>query len=338
MALMLLGIESTAHTFGVSVVEAEGNEGRILSDVKEVYKAKPGSGIEPGEAAQHHAAVAPGLLARALRAAGTSVKDLAAVAYSAGPGLGPCLRVGATVARALGLYYRKPLVPVHHAIGHIELGCLLTGARNPIVLLVTGGHTAILLFSSGRWRIFGQTLDITVGKLFDQFGREVGLSRPELAGFGGPSIEAQAGRSSAYHELPYSVKGNDVSFSGLLTEALRLWRGGVPLEEVCFSLQETAFAMLAEVVERALAFTGLRELLLVGGVAANERLRAMMQGVARRYSASCYAIPAQYAGDCGAQIAWAGALALASGMKVKPEEAFVRQAWRIDRVAVPWRG
>jgi N6-L-threonylcarbamoyladenine synthase len=335
MALIALGIESTAHTFGVGLVDVHG--AKILSDEKDIYRAKPGSGIEPAEAAQHHASVAANVLKRALNAAGTSMGEVALVTYSAGPGLGPCLRVGAAIARALSMYHGKPLVPVHHAVGHIELGCMLTGAKDPIVLLVTGGHTAILICSQARWRIFGQTLDITVGKLLDQFGRSTGLTKPELAGFGGPVIELYAKRAKRYRELPYSVKGNDVSFSGLLTEALKQYRQGVKLEEICYSLQETAFAMLAEVVERALAFTGRKELLLVGGVAANERLRAMMRAVSRRYSATFFAVPPNYAGDCGAQIAWTGGRLYLAGYSVKPERAFIRQSWRIDRVTVGWR-
>ena len=93
------------------------------------------------------------------------------IAYAGGPGLGPCLRVGAVVARSLSSYYDIPIYPVTHAIGHIELGKLLTGAKNPLVLLVSGGHTMILAFSSGRWRVFGETLDITLGQLLDLFGR-----------------------------------------------------------------------------------------------------------------------------------------------------------------------
>src|SRR3972149_9053935 len=146
--MLCMGIESTAHTFGVSVVSSEG---KVLSDVKDAYKAPPGSGIHPREASRHHAEVAPKLVSEALGVAKIKPKEIDAVAYSAGPGLGPCLRVGATVARAFASYHQKPLVPVNLAIGQIELGCLLSGARDPIVLLVSGGHTMIVAFHSGRW-------------------------------------------------------------------------------------------------------------------------------------------------------------------------------------------
>jgi N6-L-threonylcarbamoyladenine synthase len=337
--MLIFGIESTAHTFGASVVEIspEGYEGRILSDVKDVYRAPEGYGIHPREASRHHVECAARVVRDALESSRVTMNELAAIAYSMGPGLGPCLRVGATVARALAVHFNLPLVPVNHAIGHIELGCLLTGARDPIVLLVSGGHTAITAFAGGRWRIFGETLDMSIGQLLDQFGRETGLTVPEQAGFGGPRIEEYALRSNNYIPLPYTVKGNDVSFSGILTSAKRLYREGARLEDLCYSLQETAYAMLAEVVERALAFTGRRELLLVGGVAANRRLRSMLDEVVGRHNATSYLVPVAYSGDCGAQIAWTGGLAFRAGVRVRVEASFVRQSWRMDRVPIPWR-
>ena len=118
------------------------------------------------------------MLKQCLDEAKIKINDLDMIAYAGGPGLGPCLRVGAVVARSLSSYYDIPIYPVNHAIGHIELGKLLTGAKNPLVLLVSGGHTMILAFSAGRWRVFGETLDITLGQLLDQFGRSLGFASP----------------------------------------------------------------------------------------------------------------------------------------------------------------
>lgn len=115
--LCVLGIESTAHTFSASVVtEKDG----LLSDVKDVYLPQEGSGIHPTEAANHHTVVAAKVIQEALTASGRTAASLDAVAYAMGPGLGPCLRVGAVSARALSLALDRPLVPVNHAIGHIE--------------------------------------------------------------------------------------------------------------------------------------------------------------------------------------------------------------------------
>jgi N6-L-threonylcarbamoyladenine synthase len=329
MRRYILGIESTAHTFSVSVVSSEGE---ILSNAKSVYKPPEGSGIHPFEASQNHLSVAPEVLTEALDRSGVSLGELSAVSYSMGPGLGPCLRVGAVVARTLASSLKVPLVPVNHAVGHIELGCLLTGSKDPVVLLVSGGHTMVLAYSSRRWRVLGESLDLTLGQLLDQFGRHHGLSSPC-----GRAIEDAASKSSNYLRLPYSVKGNDVSFSGLLTASKLLLDGGSSFSDVSYSIQETAFAMVTEVTERALAFTGKKEVMTVGGVAANRRLNAMMTEMAGRHSASVAMTPVEYSGDCGAQIAWTGWLAHKCHIKVPLSESRVLQSWRLDRVDIPWR-
>src|SRR5919197_387432 len=213
--MLCLGVESTAHTFGCSIVDSKGN---VLSDERDIYKAPEGSGIHPREASRHHMEVSSTVFRQSLRSAGVPINDVDIIGYSAGPGLGPCLRVGAVVARAVAGFHKKPLVPVNHALGHLELGAALTGASDPLVLLVSGGHTMILAFSQGRWRVFGETLDITVGQLIDQFGRALGFASPC-----GGRIEQLAVRSAGrYTPLPYIFKGNDVSFSGLLTAAIKL--------------------------------------------------------------------------------------------------------------------
>ncbi|MEM3084362.1 MAG: KEOPS complex N(6)-L-threonylcarbamoyladenine synthase Kae1 [Nitrososphaerales archaeon] len=329
--MLCLGIESTAHTFSCSIVERSKDKGTILSDIRSVYKAPEGSGIHPREASRHHAEQSSVVLRDAVIAAKTKFDDIDAIAYSAGPGLGPCLRVGAVVARCLAQYHKKPLVPVNHAVGHLELGMLLTGAKDPLVLLVSGGHSMILALSDKRWRVFGETLDITIGQLLDQFGRDAGFASPC-----GARIEELALKSNTYLQLPYTVKGNDVSYSGLLTAAKKSAKNH-RLEDVCFSLQETAFAMLSEATERALAFCNKKELLVVGGVAANKRLASMLRDVCKRQRTKFFVTPISYAGDCGAQIAWTGALEFNAGIRTNVEEAFVRQSWRLDTVDIIWR-
>lgn len=323
--MFCLGIESTAHTFSCSVVNEEG----ILSDVRSIYKAEEGKGIHPREAAKHHVDNSRDVLIKALKDAKVSIKDIDVIAYAKGPGLGPCLRVGAVVARALSAYHNKPLVPVNHAIGHLELGMMLTKADDPLALLISGGHCMILALNNNRWRVFGETLDITLGQLLDQFGRTAGFASPC-----GAVIEKLAKRSNNYLKLPYVVKGNDVSYSGLLTAAKKLLNNR--LEDVCYSLQETAFAMLAETAERALAFSDKKELLVVGGVAANQRLAYMLDQVCKLHDAKLFIVEPRFAGDCGAQIAWTGLLEYYSGISVKPEKASIRQSWRLDSVDITW--
>lgn len=322
-----LGIESTAHTFSCAVIEKNGKKGKILSDVREIYRPPKGEGIHPREASRHHIENSPTVLSDCLKEAKITIKDLDIISYAAGPGLGPCLRVGAVVARSLASYYDIPIYPVNHAIGHIELGKLLTGAKNPLVLLVSGGHTMLLAFLNKQWRVFGETLDITLGQLLDQFGRSIGLASPC-----GRNIEELAKTSSKYVTLPYSVKGNDVSYSGLLSATKSIVQNSKA--DACFSLQETAFAMVSEAVERALSFTRKKELLIVGGVAANKRLSEMLKNVCKRHGCKFFISPQKFAGDCGSQICWTGLLENQVKKGVSLENTFVTQSWRLDSVKV----
>ena len=325
--MLCLGIESTAHTFSCAILEKRNGTTKIKSDVRKIYRPPEGEGIHPREASRHHVENSSIVLTQCLNEANVSIQDLDIISYAAGPGLGPCLRVGAVVARSLSSFYKIPIFPVNHAIGHIELGKLLTGAKNPLVLLVSGGHTMLLAFVQGKWRVFGETLDITLGQLLDQFGRSLGFPSPC-----GKQIESLALKSSKYTPLPYSVKGNDVSFSGLLSAAKSIIKNGQ--ESACYSLQETAFAMIAEAVERALSFTKKKELLIVGGVSANKRLSEMLQSVCLRQRCKFFVAPLQYSGDCGSQIACTGLLESTVKTGEKLDNTFVKQSWRLDSVEV----
>ena len=324
-----LGIESTAHTFSCAILDKNGKRGKILSDVRDIYLPPEGEGIHPREASRHHVEKSSDTLREAMKEAKISVKDIDIISYAAGPGLGPCLRVGAVVARTLSSFYKIPIYPVNHAIGHIELGKMLTGAKNPLVLLVSGGHTMLLAFLAGRWRVFGETLDITLGQLLDQFGRSLGFPSPC-----GQKLEKLAERGTNYIPLPYSVRGNDVSFSGLLSATKSAVDKNT--EDICFSLQETAFAMICEATERALSFTKKNELMIVGGVAANKRLSTMLQSISKRQKFKFFAVPPKFAGDCGAQIACLGLLEASVKKGTDLKNTFVKQSWRLDTVDVSY--
>lgn len=334
--MLCLGIESTAHTFGAGVVDGEIDRlselstFKVLSDSKDVYRAPEGSGIHPREAARHHVEMSSKVISDALKQAKSTPEDIDFIAYSAGPGLGPCLRVGAVVARTLASYYSKPLVATNHAIGHVELGKMLCGLKDPLVLVVSGGHTALAACQDEEWKIFGETLDLTLGQLLDQLGRFLGLSSPA-----GREIEKLATdhHDSRMLSLPYTVKGNDVSYSGLLSSAKDAFISGATKETLCYSVQETSFSMLTEATERALAFTEKGELLVTGGVAANSRLSEMIGRMCTDRGVRIGVIPKRFAGDCGSQIAAAGFVFYQSCGPVAPEESFIRQSWRIDQVS-----
>lgn len=334
MSKLCLGIESTAHTFGVGIVkgrlkESKG-EGKILADIKDTYKPSIG-GLHPREMAEHHSKVAYKILKDALTKSKLDFEDIDIIAYSQGMGIGSCLKIGAALARTLSLKYNIPLVGVNHAIGHIEIGKFTTGCKDPVVVYLSGGNSQIIAHNTGRYRIYGETEDIPLGNALDKFSRDMGLGHP-----GGPKVEKLAKKGEKFIELPYVVKGMDLSFSGIVTEAVKKCKQGDNLEDMCYSLQEICFSMVTEVTERAMAHTGKKECLLTGGVAANERLKEMISIMCEERGAKAFFVPKKYSGDCGAQIAVAGLLAYSSGIETKIEESGVKQKWRVDEVQVPW--
>jgi N6-L-threonylcarbamoyladenine synthase/protein kinase Bud32 len=330
--MLALGVEGTAHTLGVGIVRREA-DGRcaILSSEADMLRPEAG-GIHPREAANHHAAVGPDVLAAALEKAGVRPDQLDLVAFSQGPGLGPCLRTAATLARAFALAAGKPLVGVNHCVAHLEIGRALTEARDPVLLYASGGNTQVIAYTEGRYRVFGETLDVGVGNMLDKFAREEGHPFP-----GGPEVEKLARAGSTLLPMPYSVKGMDMAFSGLLTAARAHRAKGESLGDVCFSLQETAFAMLVEVTERALAHTEKTEVVLGGGVACNERLWEMARVMCEERGATAYRPEKRVLVDNGAMIAWQGILQHAAGFRQTLDEGAVDQRQRTDDVMVTWR-
>jgi bifunctional N6-L-threonylcarbamoyladenine synthase / protein kinase Bud32 len=325
--LICIGIEGTAEKTGVGIVDSDGT---ILASVGKALIPESG-GIHPREAAEHHAANIVPLIKKTLEESGLLLKDIDLVAFSKGPGLGPALRTVATASRSLAFMLNKPIIGVNHCIGHVEIGKLTTGALDPVTLYVSGGNTQIIAYDSGRYRVFGETLDIAIGNCLDQFSRSVGLGHP-----GGPKIEEMAKKSGKYIKLPYTVKGMDLSFSGLLTAAIRKYESGESIEDVCYSLQETAFSMLVEVTERAISHAKKREVLLCGGVAANSRLREMLAVMSEEHFVDFFMPPIKYCGDNGAMIAWMGQLMYKNGLVNEFSDTRVIQKYRTDEVNVPW--
>ena len=324
--LISLGIEGTAEKTGVGIVDSDGN---ILAMAGKQLFPEEG-GIHPRLAAEHHAEWIPKLIPQAIEESGLSYDDIDLISFSQGPGLGPALRIVATSARSLALSLKKPIIGVNHCIGHVEVGKLDTGAVNPVSLYVSGGNSQVIAYESGRYRIFGETLDIAVGNCLDHFGRETGLGHP-----GGPVIEKLAKKGS-YVDLPYVVKGMDFSFSGLLSAAIREVQKGTPIEDVCFSLQETAFSMLVEVTERALSHTQKDEVMLCGGVSANSRLREMLRTMSEEHGAKFYMPEMKLCGDNGVMIAWLGLLMCKEFGPLELKDTGIIQKFRTDEVDIPW--
>ena len=323
-----LGIEGTAHTVGIGIVD---DACRILANVYDMVKPETG-GIHPREAANHHAEMVVPLIRKAVDVAGLDLSDVDLVAFSQGPGLGPCLRTVATAARALSLALEVPILGVNHCVAHLEIGRGVTAAKDPVLLYVSGGNTQVIAFARGRYRVFGETLDIGVGNLLDKFAREAGLPFP-----GGPILEKLAREGRTLVPLPYSVKGMDVAFSGMLTAALTFRKQGTSMEDLAFSIQEVAFAMLTEVTERAMAHLDNPEILLGGGVARNKRLQEMVGRMAADRGAKMFVPPGDLCIDNGAMIAWTGLEMHRGGVRASLADTVVDQRYRTDEVPVSWR-
>ena len=325
---MIVGIESTAHTFWVGVVR----EGKILANVRDMHSPQKG-GIVPMESAKHHRESAEKIYLQALQAAGIKEEEISAIALSNAPGLSPCLVAGLEFARKKALELNVPIIPVNHCIAHLEIGQSV-GAKDPVLLYASGANTQIIAFAAGRYRIFGETLDIGIGNFIDKVARHFGMPFP-----GGPKLEeaAKNGKYLEKEEIPYSIKGMDVSFSGMQTKIQQLYDKGAKVEDLAFSLQENAFAMLIEAAERAMAHTGKKELVLGGGVGCNARLQEMCRIMCKERGAKFFCPDRSFLVDNGGMIAYIGEIMFNAGIKENPKEVDIKPRERTDHVEVIWR-
>ncbi|WP_424016755.1 bifunctional N(6)-L-threonylcarbamoyladenine synthase/serine/threonine protein kinase [Halorientalis pallida] len=334
----VLGIEGTAWAASAAVYDSATDAVEIET---EAYQPDSG-GIHPREAAEHMGDNVPPVVERALGHA----RELAAedpdretddppvdcVAFSRGPGLGPCLRIVATAARAVAQRLDVPLVGVNHMVAHLEIGRHRSGFSSPVCLNASGANAHVLAYRNGRYRVLGETMDTGVGNAIDKFTRHLDWSHP-----GGPKVE-EAAKDGAYHELPYVVKGMDFSFSGVMSAAKDAVDDGVPVEDVCHGLQESVFAMLTEVSERALSLTGSDELVLGGGVGQNARLREMLGEMCEQRGADFFAPEPRFLRDNAGMIAVLGAKMYDAGDTLSIAESGIDADFRPDQVEVSWRG
>ncbi|RYP20350.1 hypothetical protein DL766_008209 [Monosporascus sp. MC13-8B] len=360
--LIALGCEGSANKLGIGIIAHHPATGSstVLANIRHTFVSPPGTGFLPKDTAKHHRSFFAQLAREALSSAGVSPSQLSCICYTKGPGMGAPLQSVAIAARTLSLLWDRPLVGVNHCVGHIEMGREITGAANPVVLYVSGGNTQVIAYAERRYRIFGETLDIAVGNCLDRFARALGISNDPAPGY---NIEQLAKKGARLVDMPYAVKGMDCSFSGILTAAELLAAqmreqqrergrrgedevvsaGGeeeddrLTPEDLCYSLQETVFAMLVEITERAMAHVGSNQVLIVGGVGCNERLQEMMGAMARERGGSVYATDERFCIDNGIMIAHAGLLAYETGFRTPLEESTCTQRFRTDEVYVKWR-
>lgn len=310
--MYILGIESTCDETAVAVVE----DGRkVLSNAISTSVAEQAlyGGVVPEIASRRHCEFISATAEKALADAELTIEDIDAVAVSFAPGLIGAVLVGVNFAKGLAYGAGKPLVPVHHLRGHIAALYLTHPELKPpfLCLVASGGHSHIVQVEDyTHFKILGRTVDDAAGEAFDKVARTLGLSYP-----GGPSVAAAArtGDPKAYRlPVPHVDGKYNVSFSGLKTAVLnevnkaQMKGEEVNVPDLAASFQERIAGILAEKLLLAAADTGAAQVCLAGGVAANSRLRQLVNDGAQKLGAKVYLPQLKYCGDNGAMIAAQG--------------------------------
>jgi N6-L-threonylcarbamoyladenine synthase len=334
--MLILGIESSCDETGIALYSTDAG-GALLSHAlhSQILMHREYGGVVPELASRDHIRRAVPLLRQVLSDGGRKLTELDAVAYTQGPGLAGALLVGAAFAEGLAASLGIPTVPVHHLEGHL-LSPLLS--RNPprfpfIALLVSGGHSQLMRVTGvGKYQLLGETLDDAAGEAFDKTAKLLGLPYP-----GGPALAELAERG-----LPDTVKlprpmlhSGDLnfSFSGLKTAVLTKVRAiGIPDEQqradIARGFQEAIIEVLVAKSLRAVRQSGLKRLVVAGGVGANRELRRELDAQAERLGISVFYPELEFCTDNGAMIALAGALRFQAGASIKPAGVFaVRPRW-----------
>jgi glycoprotease/Kae1 family metallohydrolase len=315
----------------VGVCEQQGGNIWVLANEWSMYRPPAGQGILPRAAADHHSENFLPVLLRALSSSGVKLSEVDLFSFSKGPGIGQCLRVSCAGAKYLASKYKKALVGVNHCAAHLEISRGLLSMRDPLYVYVSGANTQLIVKSRAakkgtpRYAVLGETLDIGLGNLFDVFAREAGFARPH------GSEVARLANDGKYFPLPYTVKGMNFAFAGLLTSAVREV-GRRKTADICHSLMETSFAELCEAAERALCLTGKKEVAVCGGVAQNQRFCEMLSIVCKEHGARFGVVAPEYNADNGAMIAYAGILERARAKRENISALAPNGYWRIDEV------
>lgn len=354
---LALGLEGSANKLGVGVIKqyigqlSQDNRAEVLSNVRDTYVTPPGEGFLPRDTARHHRNWVVRIIKQALIDSKIKGDDLDCICFTQGPGMGAPLQSVVIAARTLSQLWNVPMVGVNHCVGHIEMGREITGADNPVVLYVSGGNTQVIAYSKQRYRIFGETLDIAIGNCLDRFARTLNIPNIPFPGY---NIEQMAKKGKHLVSLPYTVKGMDLSMSGILAyiDSMAKEMFGkqkkqffdedsgelITAEDLCFSLQEILFSMLVEITERALAHVDSNQVLIVGGVGSNERLQEMMKLMIQdRKNGKIYATDERFCIDNGIMIAHAGLLSYRTGQTTDIQDTVCTQRFRTDEVFVKWR-
>lgn len=328
--MICLGIEGSANKVGVGIMKNE----KLLSNVRKTFVPAAGCGFEPTETARHHRTHMISLIKQALLDSSLSLGEVDVIAFTKGPGMAVPLISMSIVARTIALLWNKPLSAVNHCVAHIEMGRLITRADNPVVLYASGGNTQVIAYCNKRYTIFGETLDIAVGNFLDRVARLLNISNDPSPGY---NIEQMASRGTNFiSDLPYNVKGMDISLSGLLAK-IEAIHSHHKTEDICYSVQEVVFSMMTEITERVMSHVDSQELLLVGGVGCNIRLQKMLNDMCIQRNAKTFSMDDRFCIDNGAMIAHVGLLQQKEGIEFNLKDTAVTQRFRTDSVFIKWR-
>ncbi|MFC1234687.1 tRNA (adenosine(37)-N6)-threonylcarbamoyltransferase complex transferase subunit TsaD [Vibrio sp. F74] len=335
--MRILGIETSCDETGVAIYDDEKGllSHQLYSQVK--LHADYG-GVVPELASRDHVKKTIPLIKEAMKEAKLSEKDIDGIAYTAGPGLVGAILVGATIGRSLAYAWGVPAIPVHHMEGHL-LAPMLEDTPPPfpfVALLVSGGHTMIVEVKAiGDYQILGESIDDAAGEAFDKTAKLMGLDYP-----GGPLLSrlAEKGTQGRF-KFPRPMTnrpGLDMSFSGLKTFAANTIAANDSDDQtradIAFAFQEAVCATLVIKCKRALEQTGMKRIVIAGGVSANKQLRADLEGLAKKIGGEVYYPRTEFCTDNGAMIAYAGMQRLknneSSDLSVKAQPR-----WPIDQLS-----
>ncbi|XZG69479.1 tRNA (adenosine(37)-N6)-threonylcarbamoyltransferase complex transferase subunit TsaD [Chitinibacteraceae bacterium HSL-7] len=314
--MRVLGIESSCDETGLALYDTE--QGLLAHRLhSQIAMHTEYGGVVPELASRDHIRRVIPLMNECLADADVAASEVDAIAYTQGPGLSGALLVGASVANALGFALQKPVVGVHHLEGHL-LSPLLADPRPDfpfVALLVSGGHTQLMAVEGiGRYTLLGETVDDAAGEAFDKSAQLLGLGYP-----GGPALSKLADQGDATrYTLPRPMLHSgdlDFSFSGLKTAVLKLVTQEAPLDDtkradICAAFQAAMVEVLTKKCIAALKLTGMKQLVIAGGVGANRQLRAGLDAAMQRRSWRVFYPPLALCTDNGAMIAFAGAMRL----------------------------
>lgn len=315
--IYILGIESSCDETSCSIVK-NGREELATVVLSQIDIHVDFGGVVPEIASRHHVKNITMVIEECLRQANMTIEDMEAIAITYGPGLIGSLLVGLEAAKTLSYLYKKPLVPVHHIAGHIYANSLVKSLKFPLIaLVVSGGHTDLIKMNNHySFEKLGGTLDDAIGECYDKVARVVGLGYP-----GGPKIDKLAKLGKATYKLPKPLNDDsyNFSFSGLKSAVINLAHNEkqhgkeIVAEDLATSFQNVVVETIVKKTRKALVDYNIHNLIVAGGVAANEGLRNGIQKMCEEEHIDLSIPPMKFCTDNAAMIASAGYYAYKEG-------------------------